>query len=271
MAPTPGHSGMVLQQEHGSVVSLRRSLRQVSLSASTERVENADEVGLDHSAISRPQRKSGQRVRKILMANGRIVHARANRSILDFLDRVHARPGMWVRNNSLRELENMVWGYTECLSMHNIWEDVPQMTTHFLDWLRYRTGWDTCCGWADAIERNSSPGPDALSAFFKFVDEYRRLRPVTLCTVKLGANNTPTGKRIITGPNGRMERPSRVDIVRYSPKPFHFFRFYYKDRVEKSWLLSRNWKIVTTVRFAKQWVQDEFQVNPKLWTDAAES
>jgi hypothetical protein len=57
-----------------------------------------------------------------------------------------------------------------------------------------------------------------------------------------------------------------VDIIRYHPERYHFLRFYYPGRVEDDHLLmTRRGEYRTTVRYAKEWVRDEFQVAFPAW------
>jgi hypothetical protein len=183
------------------------------------------------------------------------------RTVFAWLDSIRARPSMSLLNNSLREWESSVWAYYACLRVHGMVEPVPQMDRRFLTWLHYKTGWSCCLGWAAAIEqRHPEPGK-ALAAFFEFVDEYRKLRPTSLCTASLGAGQNPTGKRVRYGFDGLMDKPRRVDVVRYRPEPLHFLRFHYPDRVENGDLLMTGaGEYATTVRYAKEWVRDELQV-----------
>jgi hypothetical protein len=188
------------------------------------------------------------------------------RDVFGWLDGIRARPSMYLRNNSLRELETLVRGYYAALHVHGMVEPVPHVDRHFLTWLHYRTEWSCSLGWAAAIEQRH-PEPDkALAAFFKFVDEYRELRPTGLCTVSLGGEHNPTGKRARYGFDGLMEKPCRVDVVRYRPEPRHFLRFHYRDRVE-DWdlLMTGTGQYATTVRYARQWVRDELQVEFSAW------
>jgi hypothetical protein len=155
------------------------------------------------------------------------------------------------------------------LGVHGIVEDVPEMVGHFSTWLHYRTKWSCCCGWADAIEQHYEDSEKALAAFFGFANVFRKLRPTVLCTVRLGARHKPTGKRVKIGFDGLMDKPKRVDVVRYRPEPLHFLRFHYGDRVEYGDILMTGaGKHATTVRYAKQWVRDELQVEYEAWESA---
>ena len=111
-----------------------------------------------------------------------------------------------------------------------------------------------------------------LPSSSKFVDEYRKLRPTDLCTVTLGAGHNPTGKRVVYGFDGLMDKPLRVDLVRYRPEPLHFLRFHYKDRIE-DWdlLMTSEGDYATTVRIAKEWVRDELQVPFASWKQISKS
>ncbi len=188
------------------------------------------------------------------------------RTVFDWLDHIRARPSMYLGNSSLCELETLVQGYCAALGVHGIIEPVPHMNRHFLTWLHYRTRWSCCLGWAAAIEQRH-PEPDkALAAFFALVDEYRKLRPTSLCTVRLAARHNPTGKLVRIGFDGLMDKPRRVDVVRYRPEPLHFLRFHYRDRVvDWDLFMTGAGEYATTVRYAKAWMRDEFQVEFAAW------
>lgn len=190
------------------------------------------------------------------------------RNVFDWLDHVRNRPEMWLRQRSLTELQSLVWGYYTGLSVHGILEPVPSMNRNFMFWLHYRTTWSCSGGWALAINERYSDADEAFAVFFKWADEYRRLKPATLRTVRLAARHNPTGHRMRSGLDGLMEKPQRVDIVRYRPEPLHFLRFYYPDRVEDGDLLmTGNGDYATTIRYAKLWVRDELQVELAAWRE----
>jgi hypothetical protein len=188
------------------------------------------------------------------------------RNVFDWLDDIRQKPSMYLRHSSLTELNSLIWGYYVALRVHSIVESVPSMNRHFLFWLYYRTSWSMSGGWDTAINERYPNREEALAIFFKWAYEYRQLNPMTLCTVRLAAKHNPTGKRIRYGLDGLMEKPRQVDVVRYRPAPLHFLRFHYRDRVENGDLLmTATGDYATTVRFAKQWVHDELQVESAAW------
>jgi hypothetical protein len=128
-------------------------------------------------------------------------------TVFTWLDEVRARPAMWLgeRPDPLRGLEDHVWGYYTALDMNGIVEDVPQMTTHFLVWLREETGWSTAPGWAIAVTMHARKDP--VAKFFDLVDRYRRLVPVVERTATLTDHEV-----------------ARVDVLRYRPTRLYFGR-----------------------------------------------
>ena len=171
---------------------------------------------------------------------------------------------MFIRNNDLRELESMIWGYYAALSVHRIVENVPEMTGHFSSWLRYRYDWSLSAGWAFAIT-DYMKNENLLDAFFRLVDDYRVLRPVVRASVTLGPSHGPTGKRRVYGFDGRMEKPDSVSIIQYAPEPLHFLRFRYGKRLVNDHVLTKGVMESTTIRDAKAWVRDELQVKFNEW------
>jgi hypothetical protein len=186
------------------------------------------------------------------------------RNVFDWFDRIRARPALYLGDRGLGELEVLLCGYYAALYTHGIVEEAPDMRWHFLGWLHRRTAWSCSQGWAQAIGSRHPARDEALAAFFRLVDEYRRLRPVRLCTVQLGPDHNPTGKRVVIGLDGRMEKPCRVDVFRYLPEPLHFLRFSFADRIEN------DTQLMTGLDEAKRWVLDELQVDFGLWKQVDE-
>jgi len=191
------------------------------------------------------------------------------KNVFDWLDEVRKRPGMYLGETSkpLEDLQMLVHGYSTALHAHNLIEDGPSMD-HFSTWLRFKTTWSTSCGWARAIATHSTSAA-ALASFFSFVDEFRRLIPFTLSTVALTDCHQPTGKRSKIGFDGRIPKPDRIDAVRYTPEPIHFLRFYYGPCVtNRHTLYTSDGSDATTLNHAKDWVRDEFCVDPGDWQDS---
>jgi hypothetical protein len=63
-----------------------------------------------------------------------------------------------------------------------------------------------------------------------------------------------------------MKRPTRVDIVRYSPTRLHFLRFWYGRHGQNASILMRGTgSHETSLAFAERWVADEFQTRSSDW------
>ena len=173
---------------------------------------------------------------------------------------------MWIGSDSdLEVLETYVWGYLTALSEHHIDEGVPLPGRDFSTWIRmHNKRWEMACGWARAIKEHLRANEKPLDRFFELLDAYRQLRLVVRSRVTLQPRHLATGKHGRLGPP-----PQRIEIVQYRPEPLHFLRFHFADRIEDEDALMRpNGSHATTVRFAKGWVQEVFQVELSLWKDA---
>jgi hypothetical protein len=187
-------------------------------------------------------------------------------NVFGWLDEIQRRPGMYLAETStpLEELQTLVHGYTAALQVHGVVESVPAMV-HFSTWLRHKTTWSTSCGWAHAIAGHTRQD-SALATFFTFIAEFRTLVPTTLATVQLSERNQPTGKRAKIGFGGRISRPDQVDVIQYVPEPIHFLQFRHGQRlVDQHTLYSSQGSDSTTLDLAKEWVNDEFSVEPSDW------
>src|ERR1700722_1273386 len=95
-------------------------------------------------------------------------------NLYDFLQEVRKRPGMYVPNNSLHDLEKICHGYTAALSTHGIAEFGTQFNTRFRDYLFEQHGWSMCQGWAKGIRAHCRSDETAFARFFKLVDEFKK-------------------------------------------------------------------------------------------------
>jgi hypothetical protein len=189
-------------------------------------------------------------------------------NVFDWLDSVERRPGMFLGDRGLEELETLLWGYEAALGVHSIDEGVPRMGRHFLEWMGWRTHWSMACGWADAVASRFDGLDAQLRYFFERVREYRALRPTAVCSVALEARHQPTGKRLVIGFGQGSQAPEAIDIVQDAP--LHFLRFRYRERLVVEGLLQVNrpdgsLDIETSLDDARAWVQAEFQVRPDEW------
>jgi hypothetical protein len=185
-------------------------------------------------------------------------------NVFAWLDDVRARPGMFVGDaeRPLEVLESMVWGYYTALSARGIVEPVPEMTRHFSEWLRHRTGWSCSSGWAHAIASHSGKRPH-LQVFFELVDEYRSLVPVVVTRARVVGNDP----RLLQPLKPEWPRPREVELVRYAPTRFHFFRF-----LSARW--SHNGGILTTpagssetsLASSKRYAVQHLGIPPAAWT-----
>jgi len=97
------------------------------------------------------------------------------RSLFDWLDEARQRPGMFVREMSLAELESQCTGWEAALAAHGIDEAGAGFNRAFRDWLRAEHGMSVARGWADAILRESDGDVQAAwERFFALLEAFRR-------------------------------------------------------------------------------------------------
>jgi hypothetical protein len=87
--------------------------------------------------------------------------AAERRDVYDVLEQGRRRPGMWLRNGSLQELQTMLFGYSVALEVHQAPEhfELRGGVGPFADWLRETRGWPLEYGWAACIEATAGSQP----------------------------------------------------------------------------------------------------------------
>mgnify|MGYP004001577553 CR=1 len=186
-------------------------------------------------------------------------------NIFTLLDNIKKRPDMFIRNQSLKNLEILILGYYIGLSNHKIVEDVPEITDHFQTWIYHKYGWSTSAGWAHAIETHAKK-QKPLNLFFKIIDEYRQIKLTVLAQVELSKNHQPTGKKVIIGFDTKMDKPLKIEIVKYTTEKLYFLRFYYKNNITNGRILMKpDGSYNTSLNFAKNWAKEELQIKHEEW------
>ncbi|MFJ8913551.1 hypothetical protein [Amycolatopsis sp. NPDC102389] len=95
--------------------------------------------------------------------------------VQEILDQIRLRPGMWLRQRSLRDLQSILFGYGVALDVHGLDEKFEMGPVGpFAQWIEARFGWPMALGWAVAIEKHAD-GEEPLEAFFRLLDEYRTI------------------------------------------------------------------------------------------------
>ena len=96
------------------------------------------------------------------------------RSLFDWLEQARQRPGMFVREKSLVELESQCTGWEAALAAHGIDEAGAGFNRVFRDWLRAEHGMSAARGWAEAIRRGAASDEEAWERFFTLLEAFRR-------------------------------------------------------------------------------------------------
>jgi hypothetical protein len=97
--------------------------------------------------------------------------------LYELLQIVRQRPGMYVRDWSLYQLETICDGYSQALAIHGIEEFGTQFNKRFRDYLWARYRWSMCCGWAWGIRKRSRSAEEAFHRFFELVEQFKRSTP----------------------------------------------------------------------------------------------
>lgn len=101
-----------------------------------------------------------------------MVNERTPQSLDEWLQLIRRRPGMYLRDNSLSDLETLIHGYEMALLSHGDPESRAEFNSEFCDFLRNSRGWSLSCGWAAAISAQSSNEDDALELFYEILKEF---------------------------------------------------------------------------------------------------
>lgn len=100
-------------------------------------------------------------------------------SVFELLDEIRRRPGMYVggdesrRALQLRNLEQLLCGYTLALQCYRIQERVADFTREFGAHIWKTKGWSVSCGPVAAILEAADSDEEAWELFWRLVDEFR--------------------------------------------------------------------------------------------------
>ncbi|ANM29357.1 hypothetical protein ABI59_06770 [Acidobacteria bacterium Mor1] len=180
-------------------------------------------------------------------------------STFDLLDRVRARPHMFVRQGRLEELEAMLWGFEYALLTRGIVNPLPSMMqSGFSQWLRLKYRWSLSAGWAYAIQAHAAPGQSSIDLFFELFAQYRELSK----TVELELTLSPHHQ-----PSDEMDRPEKVQVLRYRPEPLHIIRLFYPHRIEETCVSGPNAEEATKLRDAIDWLTRRLGIQEQDFED----
>lgn len=93
--------------------------------------------------------------------------------LYEFLQYARDRPGMYVRDWSLDELETICRAYSTALTAHDIKEFGTHFNEEFCEFLLHRYGWSMCQGWARGIRARFENDQAAFCRFFELLEKFR--------------------------------------------------------------------------------------------------
>ncbi|WP_394437710.1 barstar family protein [Streptomyces sp. SGAir0957] len=102
-----------------------------------------------------------------------VKHWRECTDVHDLLEQIRLRPGMWLPNRSLQDLQSMLDGYHYALGIHGVDEPFAfGPGGSFKSWLEDHLGFASSLGWAAEIERATPQGTTPLDEFFRLLDAF---------------------------------------------------------------------------------------------------
>jgi len=152
------------------------------------------------------------------------------KNIFDLIDIIKKRKSMFIPDKSIKSLSTYLAGYESCLELHSIVEKGVPLFKHFGEWLKNKFNWNLLYGWAQAITENIENQQDPLKKFYFLVNEFRKLQPKVVSTIKSPLNQ----KRItiIQGKKDEILSPKTIQIIQYIPENLFFLRFLYTKKQE---------------------------------------
>jgi hypothetical protein len=182
------------------------------------------------------------------------------KNIFELIDLIQQRTSMFIPDKSIDSLQTYLNGYESCMWVHSIIEQDVPVFKHFREWLARTFNYQfTSLGWAYAIRQNIDPNQDPLQKFFDLVQDFRKLRPCMITSIKLKPRHQPTGKIVMFGDGKLMAPPVEIQVIQYKPEELFLLRHHYADRYENSFSL------FSSAKEAKRWVEEEFQVSSEEW------
>ena len=154
------------------------------------------------------------------------------KNIFDLINIIKERTSMFIPDKSIKSLSTYLAGYESCLELHSIDEKGVPLFKHFGEWLKTKFNWNLSYGWAHAITENIEKQQDPLQRFYSVVNEFRKLRPEVVSTIK-----SPLNQKRITVIQAKKDEnlilsPKKIEIIQYVPENLFFLRFLYAKKQE---------------------------------------
>lgn len=100
-------------------------------------------------------------------------------TVFELLRAVQQRPAMYLgaeeagRPQQLRNLEVMLYGYSEALHQHQLEEPGRDFVRGFGEYLRSRFGWSMSVGPVEAVLARAESDEEAWNSFWRLISDYR--------------------------------------------------------------------------------------------------
>jgi len=154
------------------------------------------------------------------------------KNIFDLIDIIKKRISMFIPDKSIKSLSTYLAGYESCLELHSISEKGVPLFKHFGGWLKINFDWNLSYGWAHAITENIDKQQDPFQKFYLLVNEFRKLQPEVVSTIKSPLNQKPITIIQEKKDENLIPSPKKIQIIRYIPENLFFLRFLYTKKHE---------------------------------------
>ena len=154
------------------------------------------------------------------------------KNIFDLINIIKERTSMFIPDKSIKSLFTYLAGYDSCLELHSIVEKGVPLFKHFGEWLKIKFKWNLSYGWAHAITENIEKQQDPLKKFYFFVNEFRKLQPEIVLTVKSPLNQKQITITQVKKDENLLLSPKNIQIIQYFPENLFFLRYLYTKKHE---------------------------------------
>jgi len=113
-------------------------------------------------------------------------------NVFELIELIKKRPVLYIGSNNITSMENFMHGYDFACLVNDIeYNNIYPLFWYFHEWIMEKYNWnESTAGWKNIIlKENNNDEIKALDVFFKQIDEFKKLHPISIEYIELTKEN----------------------------------------------------------------------------------